>query len=129
MERPEQAYGFSGQGTQPHTYEQPEPSLAANKEQAMEARLNDITDYLIQPRETASDGANFAVHPEVDKDAPAAIVRIAERVKPDVIVMATHGQSGLFKRFVGGVTEKVIESGVAPVLVVHPQEVKDARKS
>jgi nucleotide-binding universal stress UspA family protein len=128
MGRPQQAYGFSGQGTQPRTYEQAEPSLVANKEQATEARLGDVGDYLSELGRKLPKGAVFTVHPELDKDSAAAITRAAERLKPDVIVMATHGHSGIVHALVGSVTEKVIQSGVAPVLVVHPQEVKDSRK-
>lgn len=128
MGRPDQAYGFSGQGTQPHTYEQAEPSLVANKEQAIDARIDEISGYLSALGKKLPQGASFTVHPEIDKDSASAIIRIAERVHPDVIVMATHGHSGIVHALVGSVTEKIIQSGVAPVLVIHPPEVKDARK-
>ena len=131
MKRPEQAYGFSGQGTQPRTFEQAEPALVATREQALESALDQLKGYLLDIGKQLPPGTSFTTHAEIDKDPTAAIVRIAERISPDVIVMATHGHSGhggLMGRFAGSVTEKVIESSVAPVLVVHPEDVKKARK-
>ena len=49
------------------------------------------------------------------------IVRIAEEEKADLIVIATHGQSG-WKRFISGsVTERVVRMASCPVLVVPAQ--------
>jgi nucleotide-binding universal stress UspA family protein len=45
----------------------------------------------------------------------------------DFIVMATHGHSGLRHLVAGSVTEAVIRSGVAPVIVVRPTAVPAAR--
>ena len=46
------------------------------------------------------------------------IVRIAEEEKADLIVIATHGQSG-WKRFISGsVTERVVRMASCPVTVV-----------
>ena len=128
MKRPEQAYGFSGQGTQPRTYEQAEPALVANKEQAREAMIEDVSGYLTEIGKKLPQGSSFTVLTEIDKDAGSAIIRVAERLNPDVIVMATRGNASIGRRLTEGVTEKVIESGVAPVLVVHPKDVKDHRK-
>jgi nucleotide-binding universal stress UspA family protein len=128
MKRPAQAVGFGGQGSQPMSIPQSEPTLAATKEQATDALLGEVRDYLVHLGSRFPGNAPFTVHVEMDSDPPAAIVRFARRIAPDVIVMATHGHTGLLSRFAGGVTEKVIESGVAPVLVVHPEDVKKARK-
>lgn len=128
-QRTEQAYGLTGQGTQPRTLEQKEPSLVASKDQVLEAATAQVGEYLADIGGRLPGGARYTTHIEIDKDAAAAIVRLAERLSPDVIVMATHGHTGLLSRFSGSVTEKVIQSGVAPVLVVHPEEVKKARKA
>ena len=55
-----------------------------------------------------------------DADVAGAIVAHARRSCPDLIAMATHGRTGLMQRLAGGVTERVIRSGVAPVLVLRP---------
>ena len=46
------------------------------------------------------------------------IVRIAEEEKADIIVIATHGQSGWKRLISGSVTERVVRMASCPVLVV-----------
>ncbi len=49
----------------------------------------------------------------------AGIVRLAEEEKTDLIVMGTHGRTGLKHMLLGSVTEKVVRTSPCPVLVVH----------
>ena len=46
------------------------------------------------------------------------IIEIAEREKVDLIVMSTHGRTGLDHMILGSVTEKVVARARCPVLVV-----------
>jgi universal stress protein A len=48
-----------------------------------------------------------------------AIVAAAKRQKADLIVMATHGRTGLSHLFMGSVTEKVVRTAGCPVLTVR----------
>jgi nucleotide-binding universal stress UspA family protein len=48
-----------------------------------------------------------------------AIVEFAEAEQCDLVVMATHGTSGLHHALVGSVTRKVIHHATAPVLIVR----------
>jgi nucleotide-binding universal stress UspA family protein len=50
----------------------------------------------------------------------AATVLIGRSEKPDLIVMATHGRSGIARLVLGSVADKVVHSGAAPVLLVRP---------
>jgi nucleotide-binding universal stress UspA family protein len=55
----------------------------------------------------------------VSEGIPAKeIVRQAETLRADLLVMGTHGRSGFERLFLGSVTEKVIRSTHAPVLTV-----------
>lgn len=47
------------------------------------------------------------------------IVRAARRLKADLIVMGTHGRSGLAKIFLGSVAGRVIATARCPVLTVR----------
>ena len=47
------------------------------------------------------------------------IVEYAEKNDIDLIVMGTHGRSGLEKMWLGSVTEKVLRQAHCPVLVVR----------
>jgi nucleotide-binding universal stress UspA family protein len=46
------------------------------------------------------------------------IIRIAEEEKADIIVIATHGQSGWRRFLSGSVTERVVRTASCPVLAV-----------
>jgi nucleotide-binding universal stress UspA family protein len=53
--------------------------------------------------------------------APAeAIAEAARFNRVDMIVMTTHGRSGLGRMFLGSVAESVLRSTPTPVLVLHP---------
>jgi nucleotide-binding universal stress UspA family protein len=48
------------------------------------------------------------------------IVEVAEEEKSDLIVMTTHGRTGLSHLVVGSVTEKVVRTAPCPVLTIRP---------
>jgi nucleotide-binding universal stress UspA family protein len=52
------------------------------------------------------------------------IVETAKARKADLIVMATHGRSGLTHLLMGSVTEKVVRSATCPVLTVRADAAK-----
>jgi nucleotide-binding universal stress UspA family protein len=54
------------------------------------------------------------------------IVETAKVRKADLIVMATHGRSGLSHLLMGSVAEKVVRSATCPVLTVRGGETKKA---
>jgi nucleotide-binding universal stress UspA family protein len=46
-----------------------------------------------------------------------SILKVAQKKKCDLIVMATHGQGGLRGMFIGSVTQKVLNQAKIPVMV------------
>ncbi|HSD82682.1 MAG TPA: universal stress protein, partial [Anaerolineae bacterium] len=52
-------------------------------------------------------------------DAASAIVDTARAERSDLIIMSTHGYSGLTRWVLGSVTEKVLRSAPCPVLAVR----------
>ncbi len=50
------------------------------------------------------------------------IINYAQEVNGDMIVIATHGRTGVFHKILGSVAEKVIRYSKCPVLVISPQE-------
>lgn len=50
------------------------------------------------------------------------IVKYSKEQKIDVIVIATHGRTGLLHTLLGSVAEKVIRYAKCPVLVITPQK-------
>jgi len=51
--------------------------------------------------------------------ADRAILRAIHVIKPDLLVMGTHGRSGYNRFLMGSTTEKVIRQSVTPVLVIR----------
>ena len=56
---------------------------------------------------------------------PEAIIQIAEERKADLIVLGSHGRTGVERLLMGSVAERVIVLASCPVLVVKG-EVKQA---
>jgi nucleotide-binding universal stress UspA family protein len=51
------------------------------------------------------------------------VVRIAEEIHADAIVVGSHGRTGLERLFLGSVSEHVVRHAHCPVLVVRePKE-------
>lgn len=51
---------------------------------------------------------------------PRKIVEVAEAEKADLIVMATHGRTGLSHLMMGSVAERVVRTAPCPVLTIRP---------
>jgi len=54
------------------------------------------------------------------------IVEKADEAGVDLIVMSTHGRSGVGRLFLGSITEQVVRRAVCPVLTIRPQAKKAA---
>ena len=66
----------------------------------------------------------YVVHTVVTSmPAADAIIDYAESEHADLIVIATHGRSGLSRWVFGSVTQKVVQVAPVPVLVIRPREV------
>lgn len=62
-----------------------------------------------------------SVSREVLQGAPAdEIVRYGQKENVDLIVLGTHGRSGLEHALIGSVAEKVVRNASCPVLTVKP---------
>jgi nucleotide-binding universal stress UspA family protein len=72
---------------------------------------------------TASERGGLEVSTEiVDGRAARTIVEVAGRQRSDLIVMGTHGRSGVARLLLGSVTEKVLRTASCPVLAVRTIE-------
>jgi len=54
--------------------------------------------------------------------AAEEILRFAEEIKADLIVIGSHGHGALERMLIGGTTERVVRHAHCPVLVVPPPE-------
>jgi nucleotide-binding universal stress UspA family protein len=53
-----------------------------------------------------------------------AVLGVAKEINADLIVMTTHGRSGLPHFFMGSVTEGVMRGAACPVLTIRPVHLK-----
>jgi universal stress protein A len=93
----------------PQTYNQVERSMRMTAQKGMNALVTRARKARLRARGLLVLGAL----PHVE------IVKTARSKRIDMIVMGTHGRSGLAKLFLGSVAERVIATAPCPVLTVR----------
>jgi nucleotide-binding universal stress UspA family protein len=85
--------------------------------------VQDAISYL-EYRHTAFKPHDITVHVRAEMGEPAAkhILDIANKIEADLIVMSTHGRSGLQRWMFGSVAERVTRQATIPILLIRPQE-------
>lgn len=106
----------------------------ANAAELASYKAHSIDDLLTKHQETLGKflSQNFAellsqvdVRQKVEIGSPATnIVDEAERERSDLIVMSTHGRTGLAHVLIGSVTEQVVRNASCPVFSIHPPRSK-----
>ena len=95
------------------------PVAAETREQAVGRAEAEALDYL-RTQTDALAGVTTTIQAVISDDPAGAIIARATDRPAELSAMATHGRSGLGHLLMGSVTERVIRSGVAPVLAVRP---------
>jgi nucleotide-binding universal stress UspA family protein len=90
-------------GTIPPEPSEPDETLKARMRQYVPANFTGVVEYVIQ-----------------DGDAAEEILKIAQGRHCDLIVLGTHGRSGLRRLLVGSVAEAVLRKALCPVLTIKP---------
>ena len=106
-------------------------AVAAGKLYVANARRDQIDDYIASERHVASE-ALFAFLKEQglgnaqwsyrieEGDAPAVISRAVNETGSDLVVIGTHGRSGIVKLLIGSVAEQVLRNLDVDILAVPP---------
>ncbi len=93
----------------------PMPPTQAALDDALARARALLADATTRAREAGVDAST-----ELLEGEPAhELVELAARAGVDVIVMGTHGRSGLKRLFLGSVAEDTLRSAGVPVIVVH----------
>ncbi len=100
----------------------PEPGLAFPlPEQFMQRMREEAESQLSSMRASMSTAA--ARYHEIRQGTPfVEIIRYARSREIDLIVMGTHGRSGLRHALLGSVAERVVRKAPCPVLTIHPDD-------
>jgi nucleotide-binding universal stress UspA family protein len=83
--------------------------------------IDSATEALDKVVENHAAGAQLTPH-LTQGPAPTAIVERAKETAADLIVIGTHGRTGLERWLLGSVAERVVRTSPVPVLTVHPPE-------
>lgn len=96
------------------------PSIDAEWIEAMQEHFRIEAEEAVAYVENAGRAANIEVEPVILEGKPAIeIVDFAEKNDIDLIVMGTHGKTGIQRLLIGSVAENVVRHSKKPVLVVR----------
>lgn len=111
-----------------HVMEKTPPPLAGQysgttEEEKLISMEKELRSRLSETAETLSEDSNIRIV-EVFRIGTdyEEIVNYSKEINSDLIVIATHGRTGIFHTLLGSVAEKVIRFSKCPVLVISPQE-------
>ncbi len=97
-------------------------SLPADDAEVVRARTEEAEQYVAEvARDMNERGRDVETRVTVSAQPARAILAEADQVGCDLIVMATHGRSGLPRALLGSTTDKVVRGASIPVLV-HRRE-------
>ncbi len=71
--------------------------------------------------EAREQGAPLTTH-MIQGQPAEAILRAAEVLKADLLILGSHGRTGLKRLFMGGVAQQVVGRAACPVLIVKPRD-------
>ena len=94
---------------------------AKEQEKLWEAEEKEATDELAR---TAAALTGCEIERRIEQgDVAETICRIGEELSADVIIVGSHGRTGLKRVLLGSVSEHVVRHAPCPVLVVHERPV------
>lgn len=98
--------------------------VLAYLDQQEEALTREARDYLSQLAQQLAHlypGMRVSAYVRIGEPAPGIVVAAADR-NADIVVMATHGRTGLRRAVLGSVAGAVLRAGNTPVLLIGPHE-------
>ena len=97
------------------------PELAGALSVSLQRKARAAAEGQLRRLEQQVKGPNFRVHTVLTEGVPFdQILRAAKRLRCDLIVLATHGRTGLAHAIMGSVAENVVRRAPCPVLTVRP---------
>lgn len=79
----------------------------------------EVTDYLAEWQKKLQQAKLKCRCLALEGFVPEAILKVAETERVDLIVMSTHGRSGLSRWVYGSVAAKVLQAAPCPILLVR----------
>jgi nucleotide-binding universal stress UspA family protein len=92
------------------------PHAIADEDQ----RQREGVDAAMRERVKVAEAALVQARGQVERGEPTTLIlRAAESIGCDIIVLGTHGRRGLARLVLGSVAEQIVRQSGFPVLVVH----------
>lgn len=99
------------------------PYVPEMADEGVETRLREVGETAIDEIRERADEADVEIRTAIEQGTPhRAIVEYADAEGVDLIVMGTHGRSGLDRYLLGSVTERVVRTAETPVLTVRMRD-------
>jgi len=89
----------------------------AEQKAAWDAELAEAREELVATAKVLTN--SHVEHLVEEGEAADAICRVADRLRVDVIIVGSHGRTGLGRLLLGSVSEHVVRHAPCPVLVVR----------
>jgi nucleotide-binding universal stress UspA family protein len=99
-------------------YPLPEGALAADFIAQTVGELTKALDALVEKKHNEKIETHLIVQGVPHRE----ITRIADKLSADLIVMGTHGRTGLTRLLIGSVAERVVRTAKVPVMTVPARE-------
>ncbi|MDZ4697349.1 MAG: universal stress protein [Deltaproteobacteria bacterium] len=93
-----------------------EGGLTVDLEAELTARLRGLV-----PLEAELRGIHTRITVVRSDSAKESILQAAERIRPDAIVLSSHGRSGVARTVLGSVADAIIREATKPVVIVGPK--------
>ncbi len=106
-----------------------EKEYAAEKAKAVEKIKDRLSEFCRQEMKEKTELMNWVTIQVVEGNPAVEILKKIDEIKPDLLVMGTHGKGRLAHTFLGSVAEKVLQRVRIPVCIVplpEPPPVKGA---
>jgi nucleotide-binding universal stress UspA family protein len=88
-------------------------------DEIMQSMQNEAATYLAGIAKRL-EGDAIAVKAEWREGSPGStLLDVEEDLRPDLVVMATHGRTGLIRFALGGIADRMVREGTAPVLLAR----------
>lgn len=99
------------------------PSAPEMSDGQFQARLEQIGEEALEDIRARADDAGVEIETAIENGDPhRAILEYADEEAMDLVVMGTHGRSGLDRYLLGSVTERVVRASDVPVLTVRVED-------
>jgi len=95
-------------------------SYIDQQEESRSREAHEYLDGVARRLRTTYPGMHVGIHTRMADDAPRGIMYAATATEAGLVVMATHGRTGLRRAVMGSVAGEVLRTGDTPLLLVGP---------